>query len=181
MRKLIVLCSFLIVMSGWKTDVLAQETANPPESARSAEMPVHFYHLEFVVQELGTDGKPVNGRIYTVDTNTDRSNRGVSIRTGSRIPIATSGQSYQYVDLGINFDVHNTREVGGKLALEVTADVSSLATPGGISQPSTPVIRTNKWQSPILVPLNKPTIVFTSDSLDSKGNMQIQLTAKPVM
>ena len=126
------------------------------------------------------DGKPVNSRAYTVGTNTDRSNRGVSIRTGSRVPVPTSGGSFQYVDLGVNIDVHNTHEVDGKLALEVTADVSSLANGASSSQGTVPVIRTNRWQSPILVPLNKASVVFTSDSLDSKGNMRIQLTAMPV-
>ena len=178
MRKLAVLCILLITTCFCGANLFAQDATNQPVPPKSAEAPVHFYHLEFVVQELGTDGKPVNSRAYTVDTNTDRSNRGVSVRTGSRVPISTGEHQMQYMDLGVNFDVHTTHEVDGKLALELTAEVSSLANPANGGQSSTPVIRSNRWQSPILVSLNKPTVVFTSDSLDSKGNMQIQLTAK---
>ena len=181
MRKLAILCTLSIIACFCEVKMFAQEAASQSVPSKTAEAPVHFYHLEFVVQELGTDGKPTNSRAYTVDTNTDRSNRGVSNRTGSRVPVPTSGNSYQYVDLGVNIDVHNTHEVEGKLALEITADVSSLATGvGNIQAGAPPVIRTNRWQSPVLVPLNKASVVFTSDSLDSKGNMQIQVTAKPI-
>jgi len=171
-----------IVTCFFGVKVFAQEAASQSASARSSDAPLHYFHLEFVVQELGVDGKPTNSRAYTVDTNTDRSNRGVSIRTGSRVPVSTgsSSSSFQYIDLGVNIDVHNTHEVDGKIALEVTADVSSLATPASAGISSAPVIRSNRWQSPILIPLNKATVVFTSDSLDSKGNMQIQVTAKPI-
>ena len=85
MRKLAVLCSLSIITFFCGAKLPAQDATNQPAPSKVAEAPVHFYHLEFVVQELGTEGKPVNSRAYTVDTNTDRSNRGVSVRTGSRI------------------------------------------------------------------------------------------------
>lgn len=180
MRKLAILCVLSLISCFCGNRLLAQDSASQPVPAKVADAPVHFYHLEFVVQELGTDGKPSNSRVYTVDANTDRVNRNTSIRTGSRVPVSTSGNSFQYVDLGVNIDVRNAHEVDGKLALEVNADVSSLANPASAGTSSAPVIRTNRWQSPILIPVNKPTVVFTSDSLDSKGNMQIQVTARPV-
>jgi len=148
MRKFAVICCLALFAMAFGQRSFAQESAPAPEPTKASQAPVHFYHLEFVVQELGTDGKPVNSRAYTVDTNTDRSNRGVSVRTGSRVPISTGEHQIQYIDLGVNFDVHNTYEVEGKLALELTADVSSLANPGSASQSSTPVIRNNRWQSP---------------------------------
>ena len=180
MRKLAILSTLFIVACFGAIKIRAQEAASQPEPAKSAEGPVHFYHMEFVVQEVGADGKPTNSRVYTVDANTDRVSRNTSIRTGSRVPVPTSGSSFQYVDLGVNIDVRNAHEVNGKLALEVNAEVSSLAAGASSSQAGAPVIRSNRWQSPILIPLNKATVIFTSDSLDSKGNMQIQLTAKPV-
>lgn len=179
MRKLVILCTLSIVACFCGVKTSAQESTQSAP-AKAADVPVHFYHLEFVVQELGADGKPANSRVYTVDANTDRVNRNTSIRTGSRVPIATGEHQTQYIDLGVNIDVRNAHEVDNKLALEVNAEVSSLANPASAGVSSTPVIRTNRWQSPILIPLNKPTIVFTSDSLDSKGNMQIQVTAKPI-
>lgn len=180
MRKLAVLCTLLAILGLCSLKASGQDAKSPEATAKTAEGPIHFYHLEFVVQELGSDGKPANSRTYTVDTNTDRANREVSIRTGSRVPVSTGEHQVQYIDLGVNLDVHSTREVEGKLALNVTADISSLANPASAGQSSTPVIRSNRWQAPVLVSLNRPTIIFTSDSLDSKGNMQIQLTAKPI-
>ncbi len=186
MRKLTMLCCVLLLAFSCAQKLRAQEASKSAEAAKAPEPPVHYYHLEFVVQELGADGKAVNSRSYTMTTNTDRANRGVSIRTGSRVPVASGTvnngvpTTYQYIDVGINFDVHNTREVEGKLSIELSADVSSLATPTGISQVGTPVIRNNRWQAPVLVPLRKATVVFTSDSLDTKGSMQVTLTATPL-
>ncbi|MDE3062329.1 MAG: hypothetical protein KGJ51_04650, partial [Acidobacteriota bacterium] len=43
-----------------------------------------------------------------------------------------------------------------------------------------PIIRQNRWRAPVLVPLGKPTVVFKSDSLDSKGSLQVTVTATPL-
>jgi len=179
MRKLAILCTLSIIACFCGVQLSAQEAAASQSApAKTADWPVHFYHLEFVVQELGADGKPTNSRVYTVAANTDRVNRNTSIRTGSRVPVPTSTSAFQYVDLGVKIDVRNVHEMDGKLSLEVTADVSSLSTPSASTQQGAPVIRTNSWQSPVLIPVNKATVIFTSDSLDSKGNMQLQVTAK---
>lgn len=180
MRKIAILSTLLIVTCFFGVRSFAQEPASQSAPAKGADGPVHFYHLEFVVQELGGDGKPANSRVYTIDANTDRVTRNTSIRTGSRVPVPTSGNTFQYIDLGVNIDVHNAHEVDGKLALEVNAEISSLATPASVGESSAPVIRSNRWQAPVLIPINKASIIFTSDSLDSKGNMQIQVTAKPI-
>ncbi len=168
----------------------AQDPPQVPESARAAEAPAHFYHLDFVIQELGADGKPANSRSYSATVSTDPRDHGTSIRTGSKLPIATGSSSssngkelfdtqWQYVDVGVNIDVHSAREAGRQLSLELIADVSSMAAP---SDPNLhhPVIRQNKWQASVLIPIGKATVVFTSDSLDSKGSMQVVVTATPL-
>ena len=180
MRKLAILCTLSIFVCFCGFKISAQDSTTQATDAKNADSPVHFYHLEFVVQELGADGKPANSRVYTIDANTDHVNRNTSIRTGSRVPVPTSGSSYQYVDLGVNIDVRNAHEMNGKLSLEVNAEISSLATGAPYTAQGAPVIRSNRWQSPVLIPVNKPTVIYTSDSLDSKGNMQILLTAKPI-
>jgi hypothetical protein len=40
-----------------------------------------------------------------------------------------------------------------------------------------PTIRQNRWQAVVLIPIGQPTVVFTSDALDSKGSMQLVVTA----
>jgi hypothetical protein len=43
-----------------------------------------------------------------------------------------------------------------------------------------PVIRQVKWNAPVIVPLGKPTVIFSSDDPSSKRQMQLELTARPI-
>jgi hypothetical protein len=155
----------------------AQEVSKSNEAAKAADTtPVAFYHLLFVVQELGADNKPVNSRAYTTTVSTSTSG---SIRTGSRIPVATGANQFQYVDVGVNFDIRHVAEIRHQLSLDLTAEVSSLA---GAYDPNVhqPVIRQNSWHASVLIPVGKPTTIFASDALDSKGSIQVVITAEPM-
>jgi hypothetical protein len=44
-----------------------------------------------------------------------------------------------------------------------------------------PVVRQNQWQAGVIVPLKKPTVVFSSDDLTTKRQMQVELTATPIL
>jgi hypothetical protein len=138
MRKIALICclAFLTMSLGQRS--FAQESTPAPEPTKASQAPAHFYHLDFVVQELGADGKPANSRSYSATVSTDPRDHGTSIRTGSKLPIATGSSSssngkelfdtqWQYVDVGVNIDVHSAREVGRQLSLELIADVSSMA------------------------------------------------------
>lgn len=185
MRKAILICSalFLILLAPSS----AQEPGNTQQPAKATETPAHYYHLQFVVQELNEQGKPTNSRTYTTTVSTGPQESPSSIRSGSRIPFVTGtypkGQDQaminaqlQFIDVGVNIDCRHTREAGRQLSMDVTADVSSAA---NASDPNLhqPIIRQNKWQSTVLIPIGKPTAVFTSDSLDNKSSMQLIVTA----
>jgi hypothetical protein len=176
--------------------VLAQEALRGQQSptaqstAPTPTLPTHFYRLDFTVEEIGPEGKPINSRAYSTVLGTD-SHELMSIRTGSRFPIATgsfaaSGKEntlqstpFQYVDLGVNFDVREVHEMGRQVSLNLTADLTGLT---GQSDPNLhqPVTRHNRWQGLALIPTGKPTVVFSSDSLDSKGSTRILVTATPL-
>lgn len=192
MRKIPVICCLLIAAILGARPCLAQDdakivtTTRSAESQKPAEPPAHYYRMDFVVQEVGTDGKPTNSRSYSSALSTRPRDQGIVIRTGSRIPIITGSVSgadgklqtqFQYLDVGVNISTLDAREVGGDLALYLSAEITSLGTPTGLSNPSDPVIRQNKWQSPIVIPIGKPTVVFTSDALENKGGMQLSVTA----
>jgi hypothetical protein len=144
--------------------------------------------LDFSIQELSPDGKPTNSRSYSTTVSTDH--RGTGIRTGSRIPIVTGaasangenkqGVQFQYVDVGVNIDVRSTREVGRELALDLSAEVSSLADASSPANQPDPVIRQNYWQATVLIPIGKATVVFSSERLESKGAMQLVVTATEI-
>ena len=188
MRRIVLISTVLLAFALAPTS-RAQDKAKTEEAPSSSEAPPHFYHLVFVVQELGADHKPVNSRTYTTTVSTDRHFTG-SIRTGSRVPIATGAVSsgdakasvstqFQYVDVGINFDLAHVVEIGRQLSLDLSADVSGVAETldPNVHQP---VIRQNKWRAPLLIQLGKETTIFTSDSLDSTGSMQVLATATPM-
>ncbi|WP_348264212.1 hypothetical protein P8935_06685 [Telmatobacter sp. DSM 110680] len=190
MRKLALICCLVFLTMSLGQRSFAQESTPAPEPTKAPQAPAHFYHLDFVVQELGADGKPTNSRSYTATVSTDSHDHGTSIRTGSKIPIATGSSSsssvqalvntqWQYVDVGVNIDVRNTRELGRQLSLDLIADVTSVGATND-SALHQPVIRQNKWQASVLIPVSKATVVFTSDSLDNKGSMQVVATATPL-
>jgi hypothetical protein len=151
----------------------------------------HFYNLNLTVAESDSAGKVTNTRSYTalIETTSDSNSIPQQIRTGSRIPIATASEGkdgaadheatqFQYIDLGVNFDVRHVKEVGEKLSFSLQTEVSSLsATPATGLVAGEPVIRQNKWNSNVLIPLNKATVVYSADDLEDKGKMQVELTA----
>jgi hypothetical protein len=42
------------------------------------------------------------------------------------------------------------------------------------------LLRQNRWRSDVLVPLRKPTVIFSSDDPTSTHKMQVELTATPI-
>ncbi len=190
MRKIMMTCCLLLLTLSWGDKAIAQETPKTQETAKLAEPPARFYHLEFVIQELGPDGKPTNSRSFSGTFSTSRNDRGFSIRKGSRIPIVTGmppgsnpsdkGLQFQYIDVGVNIDARSGHEEGSKLAFYLIAEITNMAGSPGPTGPGDPVIHQNKWQSSVLIPIGKPTVVSTSDSLDSKGGMQLVITATPL-
>lgn len=145
-----------------------------------ASAPRKFYRLDFVMQEV--DGaKIVNSRAYSATAATD-SPIGCSIRASSDIHVAVgsipNSTQYQLFSVGVNIDAGRLRESGSELALEVSVEVSSI--PEETPPNSPPILRKNNWRSNLLIPLKKPTIIFSSDDLTTKHKMQMQLTATPV-
>lgn len=196
MRKIAISCLLLLTLP-FAARAFAQgdqpAAAKAPETAKPAEPPVHYYHLDLVVKEIGEDGKPVNTRTYSCTVSTARNERD-QVRIGSRVPIATGSNlsnggnapvntQFNYQDVGVDFDVSDVRESGGKLAMDLQAAISSVGSNvrfGGENGISEPVLRQNRWQAPVLIPTGKPTVVFTSDDIDTKGGMQVVVTATPL-
>src|SRR5208283_4077807 len=148
----------------------AKKQAPPPEKK--------FYRLDLVLKELD-EGKTVNSREYFMIVSTGHENN--SLRTGTKLPYGSEDKR-SYMDVGVNFDC---REVGttanGELSMVLSADVTSVAD-GDLKAATAgyPVLRTNRWGSSVVVPLGRPTVVFSSDDLASKRRMQLEVTATAV-
>jgi len=146
---------------------------DPPKEAGK------FFRVDFVVKELD-DSKVISAKNYSAFTSTEGGSRGCSIRTGNRVPYQSGAGQFQYADVGVNIDCQHTREAGGQLVLTIVADISSI--PGGAEAApnALPTVRQNKWNSTVLIPIGKLTPLFSSDDLNSKRKMQLEVTATPV-
>jgi hypothetical protein len=136
-----------------------------------------FYKLEFVLKEV-EGAKVINSRSYSMQVSNEAKGPN-SIRTGTRVPVSTSSTSVQILDVGVSIDCRFVKELQHSLTLFVTADISSVPAEASAT-PTVPAVRQNKWSSTVLVPIKKPTVIFTADDTTTKRQMQLELTATPI-
>ncbi|MGH9590803.1 MAG: hypothetical protein ACRD25_10420 [Terracidiphilus sp.] len=186
MHKIVFFCSILLLVPLVASKAGAQQTGGKQPATAAPAEPVHYYHFDFVVEDLDASGKVANSRSYSTTVDTEP-HYLTSIRTGSKIPIVTGtaagNTQYTYIDLGVELDLRDVHEVGQQLAFDLTANLSgeaSVVSLKGSTEQQEPVIRQNKWASRVLVPIGKRTVVFTSDSLDSKGSTRVVVTVTPI-
>jgi len=158
----------------------AKEKVDAADSAAEQK----YFRLDFTLKELES-GKTVNSRAYSTTILTGKSSR---IRTGNKVPVPTlpnqGKPNFTYVDVGVNIHCQAAREVGNRLALSVSADISSAAVdenknPNDYNPP--PLIRQNGWNGDVIVPLRKQTVIFSSDDPSTKRQVQLELTATPLI
>jgi hypothetical protein len=138
-----------------------------------------YYHLDFAVKEMES-GKVINARAYSMTISTGDTG-GSSIRAGNKVPASTGGSgpgSSTYLDVGVNIDCRAAKEIQDQLALNVATEISSLA--ADPSSSALPLVRQTKWSSNVIVPLRKPTTIFSSDDPTTKRQTQLELTAIPI-
>jgi hypothetical protein len=177
MRRTIFVVSVLLAALACPPASRAQDN-NTQSAAKPAEPP-HFYHLKLVVQELDADGKITNSRSYSTTISTDRQLGPVSIRTESNVPGPNTPGALRTIHIDAKFDINNNvHEYGRQLSFRIESVVDSYV-PTDNGAPN-PISRHNEWGAPVLIPIDKPTVIFTSDALDSKGAMQVVATATPI-
>ena len=136
-----------------------------------------FYKLDFTVKDM-EGARPMSSRTYSMVATTDGPNS--SVRAGSKVPIPASPgstQQFTFIELGVNIDCRLIKEVQNELSLNITAEISST---GEATGPASLIIRQNKWSSSVIVPLRKPTLIFSSDDVTTKRQIQLELTATPI-
>ncbi len=136
-----------------------------------------FYKLEFTVKEMEAT-RALSSRTYYMVASTEPNSPPSLIRAGSKVPVSTSSGGFQFLDVGVNIDCRSVKELQNELSLNVTADVSS--TPPEPPTPAHPIVRQNKWSSTVVVPVKKPTLIFSSDDVTTKRQIQLELTATPI-
>ena len=81
--------------------------------------------------------------------------------------------------MGVTIDCRSLKEMKNELSLTVKADISSVLQEP-TTNPAHPIIRQNIWESTVVVPIRKPTVIFSSDDTTTKHQMQMELTATPI-
>ncbi len=147
-----------------------------------AQESTKFYRLDFVLKELD-ENKVVSQKTYSTSMSTD-ARQGALIRSGTKVPYSTGPGNYSYVDVGVNIDCQRIQEVNGQLMAQVSAEISSVPAPSGApgesAVPAIPVVRQNRWNSGAVVAIGKATTLFSSDDLNTKRKLQLELTATPI-
>lgn len=141
----------------------------PPEQSNS-------YKLNFIVKEVSA-GKVNNTREYETLLRTGTLSEAAQIRAGDRVPIVGKDGNINYLDVGVNIDIRNVSDTANGLRLQVYVTLGKAEHDPAYPNP---IIRQTQWSGNVTVPLRKPTTLFSSDSVDSKTQTQLELTATPL-
>ena len=154
--------------------VRGQETA--------PETPLTHYKLTYRLLEVGEDGKITNSRVYATIIGAGGDSAPAKIRTGDKfpIPVGTNGTEIQYQDIGTDIDTFHPRIHDRQLSLQVSAALSSIAKTAPSLVPKVPIMRQTRWESSVVVTVDKPTIIFTSDNTSDTGKTELELTATEI-
>lgn len=140
-----------------------------------------FYRLDFVLKELD-ESRVLSQKTFSTFMSPDA--KGASIRSGTRVPYQSGEGHTNYADVGVNIDCQRIQEVNGQLVVQVSAEITSVpavgSTPGESAVPGMPLVRQNRWNSSAVVAIAKATTLFSSDDLNTKRKLQLELTATPI-
>jgi hypothetical protein len=136
-----------------------------------------FYRLDFALKELEA-GKVVSVRNYQMMTRSDDPATS-SIRSGGRVPVGGE-KGFTYIDVGVNLDVKRLSRVREEAMFDIIAEVSGAVDGEKASLASPPTVRQTRWNSFVLIPLRKPSVVFSSDDPASKRQLQLEVTVTPL-
>jgi hypothetical protein len=137
-----------------------------------------YLRLDFTVKELD-NGKVVAARTYSTISSAGPGSVCL-IRTGDKIPVQSEKGTTTYMDVGVNIDCNSLKIAGNQLTLHVTADISNQVTDPSKGPEGLPVIRQNRWNSSVIVPLGKATTLFSFEGTTTKRQTQLELTATPI-
>ena len=142
------------------------------ESKPSAPRPITAYRLDISINEM-EDGKKVNARRYSINTTSDSSPQALEI--GTRVPVQSEEGKFTYLDIGTRI-VARIASYVTPMTLNVSADISSLATPDESTHGGHPLLRQVRIEGTVPMVSDKPMIVGSVDDPNSKRQFQLEVT-----
>lgn len=161
--------AILIVMATMAAFAQTAETPSQPAAHENVQGP-EAYRLAYSINEL-EGSKIINSRQYSMNLNVGDRNW---LKIGARVPVEAKQGEFQYLDIGTSLFGHLAAR-GNSLALEVKAEVSSLATPDESGR-GQPVVRQLKIDGSTVALPGKPMLMGTAEDPASKRQFQLEVT-----
>ena len=152
---------------------------------KAPDTPLTHYKLTYRLLEVDANGKVTNSRAYFAIIGAGGDSAPAKIRTGDKFPIPVGTDragdtNVQYQDVGTDIDTFHPRIHDQQLSLQVSAALSSVAKSAPSLVPNVPIVRQTRWESSVVVTLDKPTILFISDNTSDPGKTELELTATEI-
>lgn len=193
LKALLIPCLLLLTASAAVAQPQNAKRTAAPTADHHAPAPLpQFFRLTFVVKEF-QGAQVIDSRKYTVEISAlslAESRKRYSepslppstepsIRAGTKLAVQTGNGNFQYIDLGMNIDCRNIVVVGNRLAMHVTAVLSSIGSP---NKPSNfpPLIHQNRWSSGVIIPIGKSSVLFSSQDPASTRTVELDVSATPI-
>ena len=142
------------------------------EAATPAPRPTTAYRLDISINEL-EDGKKINSRRYSINTTSNSSPQALQI--GTRVPVQSEEGKFTYLDVGTRITARIAADVA-PMTLNVSADISSLASPDEATKGGHPLLRQIRIEGTVPMVTDKPIIVGTVDDPNSNREFQLEVT-----
>jgi hypothetical protein len=148
---------------------------------KAPDTPLTHYKLTYRLLEVDANGKITNSRAYVAIIGAGSDSAPAKIRTGDKLPIPVKGGTdVQYQDVGTDIDTFHPQIHDRQLSLQVSAALSSVAKSAPSLVPNVPIFRQTRWESSVVVTLDKPTLIFISDNTSDAGKTELELTATEI-
>lgn len=148
----------------------AQTTTTEGAAAKKQATP---YRVDFSINELER-GKILNTRHYSIDLTAGNQQ---ALKIGTRMPVHTEEGKMQYIDVGTSITAV-IRDWVTPNVLDVSADISSFATPDDSRQESNPpLLRQMRITGSTILTPGKPITIGTVDDPNSNREFQLVVTA----
>lgn len=102
-----------------------------------------------------------------------------TLKQGSRVPVTTSGNSFTYVDIGMNFTANIDVTAAG-IRLRTSVEQSSTAELKTGESPQSPVIRQATFKGTSYLVAGKPLKLGTFDIIGTDHHLELEVTMEPL-
>jgi hypothetical protein len=166
----------LLVLFTLAAGLAAQESQSAgSEKAPPAAKALAAYKVEYILREM-QGARAINSRQYSAIVEDGKRSE---IKAGTRVPVATGNNQWQYIDIGVNlaFTVQATNTL---IELNTTLEMSSVSSSdegkAQWAQGGGPLIRQARTSFTTVVHEGQLTVIGSVDDVTSTNHYEIAVT-----